>query len=86
MQRKDRYLTMWKHEPKSKKTYIDQILTDGKKKEKSVPGPCTYSPDRIAIEKPRSFSQIMSKGKRMTNIDLIMKEQKKSVGPNAYKI
>lgn len=54
--KKDRYQTMWTKEKQSKETYVDKIFANGKKPEKSVPGPGVYSPDKIAHEMPREFS------------------------------
>lgn len=80
-----RYLTEWKKENGKKQTYIDKIFANGKRVDKSNPAPTAYSPDRIAVAMPRSFSQVMSKSKRISNIDKIMITERKRVAPNHYK-
>ena len=85
MERKDRYQTQWSKQNGQRNTYVDMILKDSKKKEKTVPGPTAYSPDPIAVKLPRSVSQIWSKEKKITYIDRIMKTEKRDVAPNTYK-
>lgn len=52
----NRYQTQWKLEKKDKMTYVDTIFANGKKPEKSVPGPSVYSPDKISVDMPRERS------------------------------
>ncbi len=50
--RKDRFQTKWDKSKSGKQTYVDEIFKNGKRKEKSVPAPNLYNPDKIKVELP----------------------------------
>lgn len=85
MYRKDRYQSQWKKENGRRNTYVDQIFAQAKKPERITPAPTAYSADRTKFTMPRSLDQKLSKEKRVMYIDQVMREEKKKVGPNAYK-